>query len=72
MLVKTHFAPALTKQHLFSQSQKYFATILHQPPIKRVFRAGQSLLTVFTVMSGVPDALENLDKMGIYLGLPHE
>jgi len=72
MLVKTHFTPALTEQHLVSQSQKYFAIILHQPAIKRVFRTGQSLLTVFTVVSGVPDVLENLDEMGIYLGPPHE
>jgi len=72
MLGKTHFAPALTEQHLFSQSQKYFAGILHQPAVERIFCASQELLTVFTVVSGVPESLENLGEMGIYLGQSHE
>ena len=72
MLAKTDFAPTLTEQHLINQSQKHFATILRQPAIKPILTAGQDFLTLFTVVSGVPDALENLDEMGIYLGPTHE
>ena len=72
MLAKIHFAPTLTKRHKINQSQKHLTNTLHQPAIKRVLTAGQDLLTVFTVVSGLPDSLENLDEMGVYLGPPHE
>jgi hypothetical protein len=71
MLVNTDFAPALTKQHLNNRSQKHLATILRQPAIKPILTVGQDFLTLFAVVSGVPDALENLDEMGIYLGPTH-
>jgi hypothetical protein len=72
MLAKTHFAPTLTKRPLSNQSQKHLTNTLHQPAIKRVLTAGYDLLTVLTVVSGLPDSLENLDEMGVYLGPPHE
>ena len=71
MLAKTHFAPTLTKRHSTNQSQKHLTNTLHQPAIKRVLTAGQNLLTLVTVVSGLPDSLENLDEMGIYLGPNH-
>jgi hypothetical protein len=71
MLAKTDFAPALTEQHLITQPKNYFTTILRQPAIKLVVTAGQELLTLFAVVSGVPDSFENLDEMGIYLGPTH-
>jgi len=72
MLAKTDFAPALTERRKMNQSKKSFATILRQPATKLVLIASQNPLTVFTVVSGLPDSLGDLNEMGAYLGPPHE
>jgi hypothetical protein len=71
MLVKSDFAPAFTERHLIKQSQKTPVAILRQPVVKLALIAAQDLLTLFAIVSGLPDPLENLEEMGIYLGPTH-
>ena len=72
MLAETDFTPTVTERRKDNRSQKSFAITLRQPATKLVLTAGQNLLTVFTVVSGSPDSLGNLNEMGVYLGPPHE
>jgi len=64
MFIKADFVPALSRQHAINRARKTQA-------VKFISDAGQVILTFFAVFSGLSDSQENLEKMGISLGLNH-
>jgi hypothetical protein len=71
MVIKTDHVPDATGQQPINTPRKSHSTLHSQPALRLAGNAGQALLTLFAVFSGLTGSQENLERIGIYLGPTH-